>query len=33
MSLAAAYTHRSNNTNVAADFTDNVFGISGTFRY
>ena len=33
VSLAAAYTYRNNSTNVPADFTDNVFSISGTVRY
>jgi len=33
VSLEAAYTYRNNSTNVAADFTDNVFSISGSVRY
>ena len=33
LSFQAGYTYRNNSTNVLADFTDNVFSISGTVRY
>jgi len=33
VSFQAGYTYRNNSTNVPADFTDNVFSISGTVRY
>lgn len=33
LSFQAGYTFRNNSTNVSADFTDNVFSISGSVRY